>query len=309
MLAAMRAPRRFVALYFVLTIAASTLCRGAGEDYAAKYKELRDKKVADADIETFLTEWRAKDSNNPEAWVASANHYFNKRVVTVSTDKPAKGDIAVKKEGSGEDAGSISFPVDPENVKKAADLLEEAVKKFPDRVDIWCGLAFIYQESDNFDSEFSALQKMVAYTKAHPEKLAWMSGKLSDPPEKFFPEKLHSYALYYEKKETEDDDTRFLKVAQYSAEQYPNHPYAFNDVALFYSVAGDNVKTREWLEKAHKVDPKDTLVLVNLGQVASDMDDLDAARKYYEEALKADPKGEHAAEAKEALAELKKAKK
>ena len=71
------------------------------------------------------------------------------------------------------------------------------------------------------------------------------------------------------RKETEDDDTRFLvKVAQYSAEQYPNHPYAFNDVALFYSVAGDNVKTREWLEKAHKVDPKDTLVLVNLGQVA-----------------------------------------
>ena len=37
--------------------------------------------------------------------------------------------------------------------------------------------------------------------------------------------------------------------------------------------------------------------------------ELLAARKYYEEALKADPKGEHAAEAKEALAELRKAKK
>ena len=148
----------------------------------------------------------------------------------------------------------------------------------------------------------------MAYAKEHPSNLAWMSGKLPDPPDKFFPEKLHSYALYYEKKETEDDDNRFLKVAEYSAEQYPNHPYAFNDVALFYSVAGDNAKTREWLEKAHKVDPKDALVLVNLGQVAMDMDDIDGARKYYEEAIKVDPKGEHAEEAKQALAELKKAK-
>ena len=302
----MRAPIRLVAVCFVLAISVSTLCRGAGEDYAPQYKALREKKAPDAEIETLLTDWRSKDGNNPEAWVASANHYFNKRGINLSRKKAEAGDIPLKKQDSGEDVGSVSFPLDPDNVKRAADLLEEAIKKFPDRVDIWCGLAFIYQESGNFDSEFSTLQKMVAYTKEHSANLRWMNGNISSPPDKFIPEKLHGYALYYEKKEDEEDDNNFFKIAQYAAQQYPNHPYALNDVALYYSVQGDDEKTKEWLEKAHQADPKDALVLINLGHISSDLNDDAAARKYFEEALKVEPKGEHADEAKDALAELKK---
>lgn len=291
----------------ILCLAAASIARAADEDYAAKYQALRDNKAADAEVETLLTEWRTKQSDNPEAWVASANHYFNKRQINISQKKPEAGDIPLTEEDTGEE-GSISLPLDPENTKKAADLLEEATKKFSDRLDIWCGLAFIYQETGNFDAQFPVLQKMVAYAKAHPANLLWMGDKITDPPDKFIPEKLHGYAIYYEKKENEDDDKRFLKVAQFAAEQYPNHPYALNDVALYYSVEGDNNKTREWLEKAHKVDPKDALVLVNLGRVASDMGDDAAAKKYYEEAVKVDPNGENAQEARDALAELKKAK-
>ena len=55
MLAAMRAPVRFVAVFLVLAISVSTLCRGAGEDYVAKYKELcaTERRPDAADIETF----------------------------------------------------------------------------------------------------------------------------------------------------------------------------------------------------------------------------------------------------------------
>jgi tetratricopeptide (TPR) repeat protein len=303
----MSSPTRSIFVFLAAVLLLAPIARAADEDYAAKYQALRDKKAADAEVEALLTEWRTKQADNPEAWVAGANYYFNKRGINISKKKPEAGDLPLKKEDTGEE-GSISFPLDPENVKRAADLLEEATKKFSDRLDIWCGLAFIYQESGNFDAQFPVLQKMVAYAKAHPDNLLWMGDKISDPPDKFIPEKLHGYALYYEKKEDEDDDKRFLKVAQFAAEQYPNHPYALNDVALYYSVEGDNDKTREWLEKAHKVDPKDALVLVNLGRVASDMGDDDAAKKYYEEAIKADPKGENAQEAKDALAELKKGK-
>jgi tetratricopeptide (TPR) repeat protein len=303
----MSCPTRPIFVFLAAVLLLAPIARAADEDYSAKYQALRDKKAGDAELETLLTEWRAKKSDDPEAWVASANYFFNKRQLNISRKKPEAGDIPLKKEDTGEE-GSVSLPLDPENAKRAADLLEEATKKFSDRLDIWCGLAFIYQESGNFDSQMGTLQKMVTYAKAHPANLLWMGDKISDPPDKFIPEKLHGYAIYYEKKETEDDDKRFLKVAQFSAEQYPNHPYALNDVALYYSVEGDNEKTREWLEKAHKVDPKDALVLVNLGRVSSDMGDDANAKKYYEEAVKADPKGENAQEAKDALAELKKAK-
>src|SRR6059058_5743507 len=116
------------------------------EDYASRLKELRDRK-ADAQIEPLLNEWREKRPNDPEAWITSANYYFNKRQMMISTKKPEKGDFTVTDKKMG-----------------------------------------------NFDSELSILQKMVAYAREHPERLRWLKGEeLPEPPDRFVPEKLHSY--------------------------------------------------------------------------------------------------------------------
>jgi tetratricopeptide (TPR) repeat protein len=188
-----------------------------------------------------------------------------------------------------------------------AAILQEATTKFPDRLDIWCGLSWMYQESGNFDNEFAILQKMVAYVREHPAGLKWLKGQpIPEPADKFVPDKLHSYGLYYGKKENPDDDKRMLQIATFSAEQFPNHPYAFNDVAVYYSINKDYAKTRQWLEKANHVDPTDTLVMYNLGCVSDKLGDKNAARKWYEETLKAEPNGEHAQQAKQALTKLKK---
>ena len=76
--------------------------------------------------------------------------------------------------------------------------------------------------------------------------------------------------------------------------------------AQYYYVSGDKKKAREWLEKASRVDPKDTLVLMNLGKVCLKLGDAESARKHFEEIVKADPNGEYAQEAKDALQKLKK---
>ena len=292
------------ALIFAVAFAQAGIA--AEEDYASRLKELRDRK-ADAQIEQLLNEWREKRPNDPEAWITSANYYFNKRQMMISTKKPEKGDFTVTDKKTGKVAGSISFESDEGAAKRAAELLEEATKKFPDRLDIWCGLAFTFQEMGNFDSELSILQKMVAYAREHPERLRWLKGEeLPEPPDRFVPEKLHSYGMYYEKKENPEDDKRFLKIATFAAEQFPNHPYAFNDIAVYYSVNHDYAKTREWLEKAHQVDPNDSLVMYNLGYTSEKLGDKTAARKWYDAVIKAEPDGEDAARAKEAIAKLKK---
>jgi tetratricopeptide (TPR) repeat protein len=278
----------------------------AEQDYAARFKELREQK-ADAQIEPLLNEWREKRPNDPDAWITSANYYFNQRQVMISTKKPQKGDFSLTDKKTGKQAGSISFESDKAATNRAVELLQQATTKFPDRLDIWCGLAFVYQESGDFDSEFSTLQRMVSYARDHMAQLRWLNGEnLPEPADHFIPEKLHSYGMYYEKNENPEDDQRFLKIATFAAEQFPGHPYAFNDVALYYSIAGDNARTREWLEKAHKTDPKDMLVLMNLGQICSKLGDNRAAQKWYQEVLKVDPEGEYAQQATNALAKLKK---
>ncbi len=277
----------------------------SGKEYARRYRQLLDQH-AEAQIEPLLTEWREKVPDDPDAWITSANYYFNQRQTNISTKKPGPGDITLT-DKKGKLAGSISFEQDKPGMKRAAVLLQEATTKFPDHLDIWCGLAFMYQESGDFDNELSTLKKMVAYTREHPTQLKWLKGEpLVKPADKFAPEKLHEYGLYYEKKENPEDDKRWYQIATLATEQYPNDPQGFNDAAGYWADTGEWRKAREMVEKAHQIDPKSVGALLNLGNISVEMKDFASARKYFEEAVKLDPNGEYARDAKQALQKLKK---
>jgi len=277
----------------------------SGKEYARRYRQLLDQH-AEAQIEPLLTEWREKVPDDPDAWITSANYYFNQRQTNISTKKPGPGDITLT-DKKGKLAGSISFEQDKPGMKRAAVLLQEATTKFPDHLDIWCGLAFMYQESGDFDNELSTLKKMVAYTREHPTQLKWLKGEpLVKPADKFAPEKLHEYGLYYEKKENPEDDKRWYQIATLATEQYPNDPQGFNDAAGYWADTGEWRKAREMVEKAHQIDPKSVGALLNLGNISVEMKDFASARKYFEEAVKLDPNGEYGRDAKQALQKLKK---
>src|SRR6266481_4255261 len=277
----------------------------SGQEYVHRYRQLLDQH-AEGQIEPLLTEWREKAPDDPDAWITSANYYFNQRQTNISTKKPGPGDITLT-DKKGKLAGSISFEQDKPGMKRAAVLLQEATTKFPDHLDIWCGLAFMYQESGDFDNELSTLKKMVAYTREHPTQLKWLKGEpLVKPADKFAPEKLHEYGLYYEKKENPEDDKRWYQIATLATEQYPNDPQGFNDAAGYWADTGEWRKAREMVEKAHQIDPKSVGALLNLGNISVEMKDFASARKYFEEAVKLDPNGEYARDAKQALQKLKK---
>ena len=129
---------------------------------------------------------------------------------------------------------------------------------------------------------------------------------LSKPADKFVPEKLHEYGLYYEKKENAEDDKRWYQIATLAIDQYPNDPQGFKDAAGYWADIGEWQKARESFEKAHQLDPKSAVALIALGQISAEMKDFASARKFYEDALKLEPNGQYAQTAKEALRKLKK---
>jgi tetratricopeptide (TPR) repeat protein len=277
----------------------------SGQEYAHRYRQLVDQH-AEAQIEPLLTEWREKAPDDPDAWITSANYYFNQRQMRLELKEPSPGDITVTDNRTGK-VGTISHEEDKPGMKRAVELLQEATTKFPDHLDIWCGLAFMYQESGDFDNELGTLKKMVGYAREHAAGLKWLKGEpLGKPADKFVPDKLHEYGLYYEKKENAEDDKRWYQIATLATEQYPNEPQGFKDAAGYWADIGEWQKARESFEKAHQLDPKSAFTLIGLGQISAEMKDLASARKYYEDALKLEPNGQYAQTAKEALRKLKK---
>ena len=66
----------------------------SGQEYARRYRQLLDQH-ADGQIEPLLAEWRQKAPEDPDAWITSANYYFNQRQTNISTKKPGPGDITL----------------------------------------------------------------------------------------------------------------------------------------------------------------------------------------------------------------------
>ena len=277
----------------------------SGQEFAHRYRQLEDQH-AEPQIEPLLTEWRDKVPNDPDAWITSANYYFNQRQMRIEMKSPSPGDTTMRDKRTGK-VGTIVHEVDKPGMQRAIELLQEATTKFPDHLDIWCGLAFFYQNSGDFDNELSTLKKMVAYAREHPEQLKWLKGEpLGTPADKFVPDKLHDYGLYYEQKENADDDKRWFQISTLATEQYPNEPQGFKDAAGYWADIREWKKARELFEKAHQLDPKSAGTLIGLGQISAEMKDLASARKYYEDVLKLDPNGQYAHEVKERLQKLQK---
>lgn len=251
----------------------------------------------------MIAAWLKNEPDKPDAYIAAANYYANKASGIGESTKPAEqGDLVVVDPKTGKAVGSLYNTINPQIAKTAMEYLRQALEKFPQRLDIWFGLASLQEKFGDFNGELLTLKEMVRFAKANVTILRNYKGEpLSTDANKLLPEKLHDYATYYYEKKTAADDEKMVQIARLSAESYPGHDYAFNDIAAYYSNKGDFKNARLYFEKALNANSKDTLVLLNLGDVCVKLKDIKKAREYYERVVQIDPKSEDATSAREAL--------
>jgi tetratricopeptide (TPR) repeat protein len=251
----------------------------------------------------------AAEPSNPESSIALANYYYGKAKqerADLSTKPPAPGDLTITDPKTDDVVGSLSFTTswDPATGGKARDVLLEAVKKFPERVDIRLGLAFVQQELGDADGQYATIAQLVEFASAAPADLRWKGGSaLPGAPETFIPETVQPYLAHYYNLATPEDDERFVRIARLLAAAYPNHPYPHNSIAMYHTSRREWDKAVPYLETAHRLAPKDPLVLMNLGEVSLRRNDRAKARAWFQLVLETDAEEELKARARERLAE------
>jgi tetratricopeptide (TPR) repeat protein len=297
---------RTAGLIVVGLVAGSTAV--AADGYRQRFEALETKKDNTA-AEKLLAEWLAKAPGDPAAYVAGANHYFNRSrdvPLVISTAPAGEGGLTLKSDATGKNAGSIN-PGEPDKAlaARAVDLLRQATTRFPDRLDIWFGLAYLQQESRDWDGEVATLRAAVAAAVARPAAMRWEDGApLPEPAERFIPRSLHEYARFHlERGNAAEPMARATAIATLASESYPRHPYAFNTLAAIHYAHGDSRGALDYLQKAHDLAPDDMLVLFNLARTAGELGDTKRAQEGFEAVV---AKSKDREIVRDARAELKK---
>jgi len=278
---------------------------------ASDFQEELNIKAANSDpkvVMKFIKDSYARNNTNPAYYIASANFYWDLSQQPYISSKPtAEGDFAVTDTKSSKEVGSISTTglANPELPIRAVELLKEAFQRFPNRVDIGIGLAYLYREENDQKGCLSTLETLLNNAATNPTQLRWKDGaELPEAPNTFIPEQLQDYTAGFYQLENKEGDKYCRELCGLIIKVYPDHPFAYNILAALSSDEKDNASCLRYLLIAHEKAPTDTLIIMNLADFYKRTGDKASAKKYYKLALVNSPPADTKEQAEQALKEL-----
>jgi len=296
-------------VFYALSAAVMIPLSLRGEDFAVKLKAMSPSSPAQ-DIQAFIKDSYEANQNDPAYYVASANYWWNLSLEpNISTKPSEKGDFVVADPKTGKEVGSMSTEgrVNPQVPENAVQLLREALKRFPNRIDIGMGLAYMLRELDKQKDCLDVLLQVLHDAEKNPAELQWKSGEpLPKPPNIYIPELMQGYTGSFYRLETKEGDALCHSLCEAIIHAYPDHPYAYNIIAALCSANKDDQGCAKYLLIAYQKAPNDSIVILNLANTYRRLGDKKEAERYYKLVLASKPSEDIKAEAEASLREITK---
>ena len=289
------------------TNAFALCCSALGASFSDQLQALRNTD-APAKVQEFIKSSYDANKNDPQYFVASANYWWGlAQEVNISTKQPEGSDFVIADQKTGKAVGSLSRvgQSNPRLEANAVDLLRDGFKRFPDRLDIGVGLAYMLRDQRQYKDRMDTLKTVLATAASHPADIRWKDGNPPPSPWKqFLPESLQDYTATLYRLETKEGDQWCQELCEAIVKVYPDHPYAYNILAGVSSAHKDEQGCIRYLQIALEKAPDDTLVMFNLGDAYRRTGDKASAQRYYEMVLAHDAPVDVKEDAKKAIASL-----
>jgi tetratricopeptide (TPR) repeat protein len=205
----------------------------------------------------ILNQWYKQNPEDPEYYTSAFNYYLI---------KVAQGDPNVQR-----------------LLQEGFDVINVGIKKFPDRLDMRFGKAFLIKEIRKYDDFTDEIIEVIEYSQKNNHKWKWTENTSKD--KSFFVETIQSYIV--ELYELGDDQAgRMGRIAEAALKYYPDNVEFLSDLSISYTLKGDLQSALKPLLKAVDLNSKDYIVLNNLGELYTRLQDKANAIKYSELAIK-----------------------
>jgi hypothetical protein len=231
-----------VAVVLVLALApAATRAHAAPAGGAPRDREAEVNALLDAgkarDAQPLLDDWRAHGGEGDADYFIAAANVAHDLARTQTLDVPAvapgtytvgkKRADGVELEKRGRAVGTLRMVDgwDTEKFARATALLDEAIKRFPRRLDIAVGRAYLAREIHDLDGELAALRTFVANARVVREPL-FGRRPLDAPVETFGAQMLETYVREHCAKQTVEDLHASQAIHALAVELYPTLPHA-----------------------------------------------------------------------------------
>ena len=302
----MKPPPRFV-LAAVLSVVWAASAPG-GEPYAERFQKAKASGDSKA-VQASLDDWKKAQPDDPEFYIAAANYVLGTGTgVTISTKPADQGDVVVADPKTKQAVGSIGFTApSPKAYGQASTLLKQALEKSPSRMDIYLGLATLYENTGDSKALVDDLSKMAAYVKAHPGAILGREGRpYPEPQDELLAHQINDFADHAYERDTPESHQTFHDLAKLDADAFPACVYGHNLMGIYYSTIEDKpTLALACYERALKLAPTDSLVWMNVGYLHARGGAKKSAGEAFNKVVALDNDPDCVGQAKAELAKLK----
>ncbi len=244
-------------------------------------------------VERLLSEWEKESPNDIEMSYTNYNYYL---------ERNATFDVLIGPNGPYQ-----ARRLDSNDVLKAVSYLQRAVENQPSRFDLHHTICSKLIDSQNFDEGTNAIINLLNVSKTIENR--WKTGETeTSEPQTTITETtmFHELGNFCGKifNKFDQNKANLEKIITLIEELYPNNAIGLNIAARYYTLSGNPQKTISLLTKAIEINPKDYILLYNLGYCYEEEGNYVEAKKCYRRMLRIND-SEAKKYAREALAGIK----
>ena len=223
-------------------------------------------------IREYLDQWAQAGIDCADRFTCEFNYHYNLSFIssiTMTVRKPPYVDQAMTlSDSTGGIAGYMYqgyMLVDTLHFEHSIDWLEQALVRYPERLDIWQGEIMALLYADELERMMTFFDRFLAYSIRHTGSWLYTNDVPLDKAVR--PEDDPVTQTVQNKMSTllsNDFYTEATQLIDIALRYYPSSPVFLNDKAVIYYQQEDYEQALIWLQKASKANPKDQLIKDNI---------------------------------------------
>ena len=265
-----------------------------GQDFQMEFKKHFETNDT-VGLRNTLEQWEKSNPNDPELYTSYFNYHFLKakqEVIMITTDEPDGENLEIIDQSNQATAYvGAEFFLNPTEMQKAFDKIDEGIKRFPNRLDMRFGKVYAFGQTQDWEQFTQEIIKHIAYSASNKNEWLWLNSEKLEDGEAFFLSTVQAYSKQIW--DTGDDELlkHIREISEKVLEIYPDYLESINSLATTYLITDDFDQAIKLLKQAEKIDPSDFIVLQNIAYAYQLQGKKEMAIEYYQKVIEFAPQG------------------